>query len=354
MSIGLVLASGQFAYSTASLLTGHIVDIYTPKRILVVTLLLDAIAYTYLHHSQTLLAFISMNAVIGIMRAGFDNASKTMLVTSVDTTQRGFVFSLRYMVLNVAAALGPIIGVSYAKLNSSSLFLFVAFFYLAIAGMLFLTLSSKSSMGDNTASANKKPSLRITLQLIRNNHALRLLFLISFLCYSVYAQIASTLAQYLDSNFSNGIIIYGNLLMLNAIACVVFQTLFNSLLKRTSHYFIAHLGMLFFGAGFIGFHFADSTMGFLLATLLLSLGEVIFFPLNDILLAKLAPQELTGSYFGIIDASLIGFGIGPIVGGLIYQFSNYHWLFGTCALITFLTIFLYKKLIVNLPNLTSD
>jgi MFS family permease len=350
-AIGGVIASGQLAYSLTSILTGHLVDLYTPKRMLIVTLLFDAIAYGYLHYSQTLMAFIIMNAVIGIMRAGFDNASKTILIVSVDTKQRGFVFGLRYIVLNLAAAIGPIIGSMYATLTSSNLFILIAFFYVLIAGVLFLTLPRQNPNKNCHSSSTNKPSIQLTVKLIKTNSALRILFLISFLCYSVYAQISSTLAQYLDRNFINGIAIYGNLLMLNAVACVVFQSLFKPLLKRVSLYFAASLGMFFLGCGFIGFYFAQTMPTFVLAVLLLSLGEVVFFPLNDLLLSKIAPQDLTGSYYGIIDASLIGFGIGPMIGGLIFQFGDHQWLFSSCAILSFMIILLYKKLMPHIPAL---
>lgn len=76
----------------------------------------------------------------------------------------------------------------------------------------------------------------------------------------------------------------------------------------------------------------------------LGLKEVIFFPLNDILLAKIAPPHLIGSCYGILNASTIGLAVGPILGGGIYQIGNHYCLFLICSLVSVLTIFLYKKL----------
>ncbi|WP_258957732.1 hypothetical protein [Legionella sainthelensi] len=80
--------------------------------------------------------------------------------------------------------------------------------------------------------------------------------------------------------------------------------------------------------------------------LILSLGEVIFFPLNDIFLAKIAPSHVMGSCYGVLNASAVGLAVGPILGGAIYQLADYYSLFLICSIGSLLTIFLYRKLVL--------
>ncbi len=81
--------------------------------------------------------------------------------------------------------------------------------------------------------------------------------------------------------------------------------------------------------------------------IILSFGEVIFFPLNDILLAKIAPPHLMGRCYGILNTSSIGLAVGPVLGSGIYQTVGHYFLFLICSLCSLFTIFLYRKLEVK-------
>jgi MFS family permease len=346
--IGLIIASGQLGYSLLSLCSGHLLDRYCPQKVLITTLLSAGIVYECLYEVQSLVSFTVFNLLIGMIRALFDNASKTLLVVNVDNQLRNSAFNLRYLILNLAAALGPLLGANNAVRQSSELFFIIASCNLFI-GILSLWILPKKRI--NFRQNSEQPtSMRHTLFLIKTNAPLRILFSINFLYCCLYAQITSTLAQYLDKQFDQGVAIYSELLILNALICALFQLSMGCLFQKLSWFTLARIGLVLLALGFGGFCFAHNLWELSVSMLILSLGELILFPLNDLLLAKIAPCNLVGSYYGVLNASLIGLGIGPILGGGLYQMSNHFVLFLTCALSSLYVVVLYKKLIKCLPS----
>lgn len=341
VSIGAIIAFGQLSHSLTSLFIGYLSDRYPSQQLFIVTLFGSAVAYEFLYQSQSLICFIVLNTIIGIFRAIFDIASKTLLTTSINEQQRTIAFGLRYAILNLAAALGPLIGAHYAAEHSTQLFQLIAYFYLA-TGLLLLIFWSQNK--NRQTREEQLFSVTDTLRLIKTNPSLRILFLISLICYSLYAQITSSLAQYIVQQFDNGVVIYSNMLIINATTCVLLQIFMGHLLRRVNYMVLASTGLSLFAIGFGGFCFAQSSLILNCSMLILSIGEVIFFPLNDVLLAKIAPTHVMGRYYGVFNSSAMGLAVGPVLGGAIYQIGNHHALFLTCSLGSLLTIFLYRKL----------
>ncbi|MCW8469908.1 MFS transporter [Fluoribacter gormanii] len=347
ITIGVIIASGQLSHSLASLFIGHLSDRYPPQQLFIMTLFGSAIGYEFLYQSRSLMCFIVLNTIIGVFRAIFDIASKTLLATSINEQQRTIAFGLRYAVLNLAAALGPLIGARYAAEHSTQLFQLIAFGYFSTGFLLLMFWSKKKNLRPPKDShGSKSVSVTDALRLIATNSSLKRLFLISFICYSLYSQITSSLSQYIVQQFNDGVAIYSNMLIVNAITCVLLQVFIGPLLRRVNYMLLASTGLSLLAIGFLGFCFAQNSLTLNGSMLILSLGEVIFFPLNDVFLAKITPPHVMGSCYGVLNASAIGLAVGPILGGAIYQLADYYSLFLICSLGSLFTIFLYRKLVV--------
>lgn len=340
-SIGIIIGAGQLGSSTMSFLTGHLLDKYNPHKCFIMSLIGVGVVYGLLSSNISIIGFILLNIVLGAFRSISDNATKTMLMVYVDKSQRSFALGARYAILNLAAALGPLIIVHYAAYDSSKLLLQIAFCYI-FTGILLLFLPEIKS-----TEINPTPSRNITLgdtfNLLKTIPSLKALFIISFIFYSLYSQISSSLAQYIVNQFDQGVRIYSNILILNAITCVSLQLCVGYFFKKVSLMTLAGLGLSLCSLGFLGFSFAQNDLSLNTSMLFLSIGEVIFFPLNDLLLARIAPPNKLGSCYGILNASTIGLAFGPILGGIIYQFTNHKVLFLICSFVSLLTVLYYRN-----------
>jgi len=79
------------------------------------------------------------------------------------------------------------------------------------------------------------------------------------------------------------------------------------------------------------------------ATFLLSLGELIAMPAFSIEVDRLAPANLRGTSFGIINLTSLGASLCPLVCGLLIDAGYGYAMFFLLFLTGLLSILIYKK-----------
>ncbi len=215
------------------------------------TLFVAGVAYESMYQSQSLSCFIVLNVMVGIFRAILDIAFKTLIANNVDEQWRNFTFGLRYAVLNFAAFLGPLVGASYATENSTQLFHLIACGYFFA---IFLLLFNESKKKEIQSEVNfpKKLTIVNAFHAINTNSSLKTLFFISFICFCLYSQIASTLAQHIVNEFNNGVDVYSYMLILNALICVFLQIFIVPVLSKINYKTVASIGLSLLAIGFWG------------------------------------------------------------------------------------------------------
>jgi MFS family permease len=78
------------------------------------------------------------------------------------------------------------------------------------------------------------------------------------------------------------------------------------------------LGSLFFMAGFAMIGFVQQTGLFLVAVIIITIGEMVMFPTNKALAVNFSPENMRGRYMAIYDLGwTIPSTLGPAAAGLI-------------------------------------
>ncbi len=333
--IGLTVGIGPLVYGAAGVNAGIFVDRYGSKNVMIAALFFGAITICGFFSVRSIAWCFLMNALTGAIRSFFDISVKSYGVAELSLDQRRTSFSLRFMVINCAAAIGPVMGAYFAATNSLVSFQMI--------GVLYFFLQNR----DKIQSDSPKKSLSVSLakEIFLRDSSLRMLMLISFITIAIFSQIDSTLPQYLNASLKNGVKIYAWLLIVNAVICVVFQLIVSKLTKQLNEFIVSCVGMIMFAMSyFITAIFLD-TVALILAMVLLTIAEIIIMPLNDLLLTRIAPPDRIGTYYGVAGVAMLGLGVGPMLGGLIYEYWGAKILFLCCSLSCLLILFLYKKLI---------
>jgi len=120
--------------------------------------------------------------------------------------------------------------------------------------------------------------------------------------------------------------LYATLIFVNGSTIIIFQFAFLKLLENMRPLNRAMRGVALFALGFVGFAFAptEPTYWLLLSMFILSIGETILFPTLNIIIDRMAPELLKGSYVGAASLAAMGFVTAPIVGGfLLHQFGGF-------------------------------
>jgi MFS family permease len=118
--------------------------------------------------------------------------------------------------------------------------------------------------------------------------------------------------------------------------------------KRGRKVFIA-TGLLIYAIISLGYILSDSVADLVTIRLIQGFSAAMIIPIAFAYIGEISPKDREGSYLGIFSASLFaGFGLGPLLGGVLYdQFgldADFYAMAGLCWLAFFLVLLLLPEL----------
>lgn len=355
IDVGIMLSCSALVGSLTGLYSGYLSDKFGRKKIMVSGSLLASLTYAGIGMADQLWQFYVLIIITGLMRPMIEGPAKAVLGDNLsDAKDRELALNIRYFLLNLGGAVGPLIGITLALDAPQQLFVATGMTYGVYALWLQLGLERRGRPNQNSEQA--LPDFRKTLRIISKDAMFVKLMLANFLMMFVYAQIESSIPQVIvRSGISEATQIVAGLVLVNTVTIIMFQFPTLKLLEHTPLFVRARMGMALMAVAQLGFLFTpqDWPMGWLLACFVLSIGEVIAFPTLNVQIDKLAPEHLRGSYFGAATLCALGFAAAPLLGGLMIGKLSSNWLFGACFLICLWMIWLYFKAeqLVEKPNL---
>jgi MFS family permease len=103
------------------------------------------------------------------------------------------------------------------------------------------------------------------------------------------------------------------------------------------------LGGLLLAAGEVGFAFSAGWIGFILAMVIFTLGEILVIPAEYAQIDQITPAGMRGTYYGAQSFSELGNFIGPWLGGILLSFYGGKTMFLAMALISLASLLFYRK-----------
>ena len=150
----------------------------------------------------------------------------------------------------------------------------------------------------------------------------------------VYMNMNSTLGVFLRDQHKLPAIGYGSLLSINAIIVVLFQFWFSRQLQKYKPLLMMAAGSLFYAIGFALYGVISTYVYFVLAMVIITIGEMIVSPFQQALVASFAPEDMRGRYMAVSGLSWgISFAIGPYFAGQILDSGNPNLLWAVCGLL---------------------
>ena len=99
------------------------------------------------------------------------------------------------------------------------------------------------------------------------------------------------------------------------------------------------LGTALYAIGFVMYGFVTAFVMFLLAMVVITLGEMLVAPVSQALTAKMAPEDMRGRYMAVFGFSWgIPFAVGPILAGLIIDNADPRLLWFAAGLVGVLAV----------------
>jgi MFS family permease len=259
--------------------------------------------------------------VVGVFQDIAGPARNAMIADLVSEDMRAEAFGMHRIVYNASATIGPLIGGLVASRSFAGLFIADVVISVAMAVFVFFKLPETKPQEVSREHADADASFRQTFKGYRQvlKDKLFITFgLITLLQVLVYIQMNSTLSVFLRNVHGLPIEHFGYMLSLNAFMVVTMQMAFTRLVSKRSPMLVCALGSLLYAVGFGMFGVINTYGWFIVAMVIITIGEMIVSPIEHSLVADFAPGNMRGRYMAIFGfVWIIPWAVGPLGAGLI-------------------------------------
>ncbi|CCN68421.1 putative Permease of the major facilitator superfamily [Vibrio nigripulchritudo SFn27] len=344
LEVGSMLAASAVVGVVSGLYSGYLSDKFGRKWVMISGSLIAVLAYGGIGVASEIWQFFVLLMLCGLMRSMIEAPAKAVIGDNLsDGKDRELALNIRYFVLNLGGAIGPLIGISLALAAPQKLFLVTGISYLIFA--LWLWLSFARFPEKRNQEDCEVPDFKATIKVIARDKIFQILLIANLTMMFVYAQLESSLPQVLvRSSVADAATLIASLVLVNTLTIIVFQFPMLKLMEKVPLFKRTQIGMVLMGVGMVGFIATpeDWAIGWGMACFIISLGEVIAFPTLSVQIDQLAPEHLRGSYFGAAALYSLGFAIAPLVGGAMLDKLDADWLWALCGLLCMIMIWLYR------------
>lgn len=344
IAVGGFLAVATACGAFSGIYAGYLSDRYGRRAVISISTVVAAIGYMLMSASDSLTGYSVSILVVSMGCAQLEACCKALIGDRVtDAGDREFALYFRYFALNIGVAAGALIGVTAGIANPLTTFMTVGVIHLVYGAVLWALLRQLEPRKAAQV-PGEQGSFSDACARILGHRAFVTLLICNMLVALVYANFDSTLVQYIArSSPDGGRRLVAWLIAVNAATVTIAQFPVLRLLEARSIELRLTIGLALMFAAQVGFATAGvKQMSILvLATIVLSLGELIVFPTFSVKIDRLTPDDLRGSYFGAGNLYSLGSAVAPLLGGGLLQYLGGTGLFAVLSMICLFVLVLH-------------
>lgn len=402
--VGMVLSSAAIISVFTSFVGSSLSDRIGRHKLMYVTGTLYIISFSLLAEANSVEGYVVVMTLCSIATSLWRPLTSAAIGDIIaDPKTRELAMQSLYFIVNVGCAVGPMLGVWLGLTGKQSSFYLTAVAFAVLLIMLYwgfnyqtrqdAALAAGASSNDNlsggtsgtesdgasecacdcingcvngitsdgvnrgvngllsdTETSTKKAAVVSRKQIIAillQDKLLQCLIFANILCMFIYAQMDSSLIQYLTRAGAPDLLtLISGMIFTNAMVIISTQFLLLKLMARFSLVKRIQIGLLLLICSqvWLAFNPLDLFWGWIGAIVVMSVAETILFPTMNVHIDRLAPDHLRGAYFGAASFYDLGFALAPLGGGIILDHFGGQWLFLTGAALSALVIYLYSIL----------
>jgi MFS family permease len=340
--VGAFLSVSGFSAAITGLYIGYLSDKFGRRRVIMIGLFIAILALCLLGLTENLWVILTAMLIQSVASNAIEAPGRALLTDELeDREAKDLALHMRYYSLNLGAAFGPLVGVAWGITGRQETFLIVAGVmtaYFVAAAIIFFRTPLRGRL------AGKAFSFTEALTVLARDKAFQIFVLALGIGGNAYSQLEAGLIQYIQQGGEiDPVTFYPKVTFVNAATVLVLQFPLLALLSG-----IAPLSRAMLGISLMGIAFAmiavvpiSSQYTILFAVIVLSIGEVILFPTINLIIDRMAPDEMKGSYFGASSLAGFGFAFGPLIGGGLLHLGGGPALWWTMGALCVLVAWLY-------------
>jgi len=253
----------------------------------------------------------------GVMDSASRASQTTIIADQVEENKRNTAYGVSRIVTNAAWIFAPLIGGAILAGQGNFLPLFLISGFIGLLGLLtFIGLVPESRKA-----GLERPKLP-NVGVLRHRDLL-VLCVASMFTMLFYTQFYSLLPIFATQVKGLDSLQVGALFSISGATVVALQFPTSSWLEKIPQQTGYILGVVILAAGITSLALAPSFYWLLLAVVVMTLGENMFFPIAQTLVTEIAPEAERGMYVGAFNLFLnIGGNLSPLLGGTIWQLTG--------------------------------
>lgn len=344
---GTLLAVQSAVSLLGQVISGFLADRFGPRKIMILGLVCAVLSIGTIGIYPIWGVYAPAFILFGLAQAFiFVPLNALLNVLWPEGGRRGF--NLLYVSNNAGVAIGTAIGGLIAQVSFRLIFSLTAIAFLIYLFLVTIGISSHSAPRQ-LIPAKQQPK-RIT-----KDKSFGVLLALAggiFLVWGAYVQLVTILPVVMNElEFS--LVSYSILWTLNGIFIVTLQPFLTWVIQVWAHSFKRqfYLGAFLLILGFIILLGKFPYASYVIAILIITLGEMLILPAVPAAAAQISPQGKEGAYQGVIGGATSGGRmIGPLLGGITYDFSGGFsvWILAIAFLgVSLIMFFIYGKTVQN-------
>jgi MFS family permease len=318
---------------------GAMTDKFGRKAMIIFGLVASASSALILGITEDMMVIYFTGGIIGLFGNIGGPAQQAMIADLLPEEKRVDGFGILRVSANLAITVGPAIGGILATHSYIWLFVFDTVASSITAIIVFLIIpETKPELPADKSDESMLETLGGYLKVGRDRLFMTFMFA-SILMTLAYVQMVATLSVFLRDVHGIPDQWYGYLLSLNAGMVVLLQFWITRRIKRLPPMMVMALGTLLYAIGFSMYGFVSTYILFILAMVIITVGEMFVTPVGQALVANFAPEDMRGRYMAVFGFSwTIPFALGPLAAGFVMDNYNPNWVWYASGLVSLMAI----------------
>ena len=320
---GILLGLLSLAGILGSVIGGGLTDRLGRRKLILFGLVASALSALTFGSVNRFAWLFPAAALVGLFSEVGGPAHAAMIADILPKEQRQEGFGILRVVGNMAWLVGPTVGGFVARTSFFALFVIDATISCIVAVLFYFFMEeTRPSPREHHEEEGFFDTFR-NYRVVLADKAFVAFVVSAVLMGMVYIQMYNSLSVYLRDNHGFSPQGYGVLLTSSAITVICFQLLMMRVIKMKPPFLMMALGTLLYLVGFGMFGVVSAYWLFVLAVVIITVGEMIVVPTSQTLAAGFARTDMRGRYMAVFALSWsIPAAAGPLAAGIVLD--NYQ------------------------------
>ncbi len=343
--VGVLFAAFSISSFAGSTIGGALTDRFGRKGIIMFGLIASSFSTVAMGLINSFQVFFFLALFVGILTDVAGPAHQAMIADILPEEKRADGYGILRVTFNLSVVIGPAIGGLLASRSYLLLFLSDAVISLLTVILIAIFLPETKPLAHPDAPKETMARTFAGYGQVFRNAAFMLFLGAVMLQVFTYMNMNTTLGVYLRNEHGTPESGYGLLLSINAAMVVLMQFPITRRITKYPPMLIMAIGTFLYVIGFSMYGFISTYALFVIAMIIITIGEMIVSPVAQALIASFAPEEMRGRYMAVAGFSWgIPFALGPYLAGLIMDGPQPHLLWYAAGVIGMLSTFAFLGL----------